>query len=40
MNESKPHRAWAEQLVRRAKVFGVTREDTSYVDVISASGIA
>jgi len=40
MNESKPHRAWAEQLVRRAKVFGVTREDTSYVDVLSASGIA
>lgn len=40
MNESKPHRAWAEQLVRRANVFGVTREDMSYVDVISASGIA
>ena len=40
MNESKPHRAWAEQLVRRAKVFGVMREDTSYVDVLSASGIA
>ncbi|MEP7763737.1 HpcH/HpaI aldolase/citrate lyase family protein [Sanguibacter sp. 25GB23B1] len=40
MNESKPHRAWAEQLVRRAGVFGVTREDMTYVDVISASGIA
>jgi len=37
MNESKPHRAWAEQLLRRATMFGVINEDVSYIDVISAS---
>lgn len=37
MNEAKPHRAWAEQLVRRARVFGVVHEDITYVDVLSAS---
>ncbi|MBI9115781.1 HpcH/HpaI aldolase/citrate lyase family protein [Sanguibacter suaedae] len=37
MNESKPHRAWATQLLRRAQVFGVIREDVSFVDVLSAS---
>jgi citrate lyase beta subunit len=37
MNESKPHRAWATQLLQRAQVFGVIREDVSFVDVLSAS---
>ncbi|WP_460446296.1 HpcH/HpaI aldolase/citrate lyase family protein [Angustibacter aerolatus] len=36
MNESKPHRAWAERTMRRARVFGVAREDVSYVDVLGA----
>ncbi|SDB93705.1 Citrate lyase beta subunit [Sanguibacter gelidistatuariae] len=37
MNEAKPHRAWAQQLIRRARVFGVVREEITYVDVLSAS---
>lgn len=37
MNEAKPHRAWAERLIRRAKVFGVAAEDTSFVDLLDAA---
>jgi len=36
MNEAKPHRAWAERTVRRARVFGVTREDVGFVDLLVA----
>lgn len=34
MNESKPHRAWAELTMQRARVFGVARPDVSYVDLV------
>ncbi|TXR56485.1 HpcH/HpaI aldolase/citrate lyase family protein [Quadrisphaera setariae] len=36
MNEAKPHRAWAERLSRRARVFGVARPTTSFVDLLGA----
>jgi citrate lyase beta subunit len=36
MNESKPHRAWAERVLRRAAAFGVVAEDVTYVDVLAA----
>lgn len=37
MNESKPHTAWALRTLRRAHVFGVAREDVSFVDLLGAS---
>ncbi|GGO80467.1 HpcH/HpaI aldolase/citrate lyase family protein [Wenjunlia tyrosinilytica] len=37
MNEAKPHRAWAERTLRRAEVFGVAREDISFVELLTAS---
>lgn len=36
MNEVKPHRAWAERTLLRAKVFGVAREDIGFVDLLAA----
>ncbi|ELS52922.1 HpcH/HpaI aldolase/citrate lyase family protein [Streptomyces viridochromogenes] len=36
MNEVKPHRAWAERTMLRADVFGVAREDVSFVDLLAA----
>ncbi|THA61492.1 ATP/GTP-binding protein [Streptomyces sp. A0958] len=36
MNEVKPHRAWAERTLLRAKVFGVAREDVGFVDLLAA----
>ncbi len=36
MNESKPHRAWAQRLMTRAHVFGVAREEVSFVDLLGA----
>ncbi|MFI9200537.1 HpcH/HpaI aldolase/citrate lyase family protein [Streptomyces sp. NPDC053048] len=36
MNEVKPHRAWAERTMRRAEVFGVAREDVSFVELLAA----
>ncbi|MDH6131797.1 citrate lyase beta subunit [Kitasatospora sp. MAA4] len=36
MNEAKPHRAWAERVMRRAEVFGVAREDVTFADLLSA----
>ncbi|WP_395296331.1 HpcH/HpaI aldolase/citrate lyase family protein [Kitasatospora hibisci] len=36
MNESKPHRAWAERVLLRAEVFGVAREDVSFAELLSA----
>jgi citrate lyase beta subunit len=36
MNESKPHTAWARRTMLRAQVFGVTREGTSFVDLLEA----
>jgi citrate lyase beta subunit len=37
MNESKPHTAWARRTELRARVFGVTREGVSYIDLLGAS---
>jgi citrate lyase beta subunit len=36
MNESRPHRAWAERTMRRADVFGVAGEDVTFVDLLAA----
>ncbi|AUG77045.1 ATP/GTP-binding protein [Kitasatospora sp. MMS16-BH015] len=36
MNEAKPHRAWAERVVLRARAFGVAREEVSFVDLLEA----
>ncbi len=36
MNESKPHRAWAERTLRRASVFGVAAEGLNAVDLLVA----
>jgi citrate lyase beta subunit len=40
MNESKPHRAWAERVLTRARVFGVAHKDVSFVDLLGASASA
>lgn len=37
MNELRPHRAWAEAVLRRASVFGVLAEGVSFVDVLAAA---
>ncbi|GAA3237118.1 HpcH/HpaI aldolase/citrate lyase family protein [Actinocorallia longicatena] len=37
MNEAKPHRAWAERTLRRARVFGVAAEDVGFVDLLTAA---
>jgi citrate lyase beta subunit len=37
MNELRPHRAWAEKVVRRAQVFGVLQEGATFVDVLAAA---
>jgi citrate lyase beta subunit len=36
MNESKPHRFWADQTLLRARVFGVTNKGVTFVDLIAA----
>jgi citrate lyase beta subunit len=36
MNESKPHAAWATSITQRARVFGVARPTTSFVDLLGA----
>ena len=38
MNEPRPHRIWAEQVLRRAKVFGVANEGVTFVDFLTALG--
>jgi citrate lyase beta subunit len=37
MNEARPHRAWAERVALRAKVFGVARPDISFADLLTES---
>lgn len=37
MNEAKPHRAWAERTLQRARVFGVAREDMTFVELLAAA---
>jgi citrate lyase beta subunit len=36
MNETKPHRSWAEQTLLRARVFGVTNKGVTFVDLLTA----
>ena len=36
MNESKPHRSWAVATLQRAHVFGVARQDVTFVDLLAA----
>ncbi|MDI3405865.1 HpcH/HpaI aldolase/citrate lyase family protein [Streptomyces cavernicola] len=36
MNEVKPHRAWAERTLQRAKAFGVANEDVGFVELLTA----
>ncbi len=36
MNEARPHRFWAEQIMLRAAAFGVAGPDTSFVDLLAA----
>ncbi|MGK5554358.1 HpcH/HpaI aldolase/citrate lyase family protein [Actinomadura kijaniata] len=38
MNEAKPHRAWAERLMTRARVFGVAAEGVTFVELLEAAG--
>jgi citrate lyase beta subunit len=38
MNEAKPHRAWAERLMLRARVFGVAAERVTFVELLEAAG--
>lgn len=38
MNEVKPHRAWAQRTLLRARVFGVTRPGVGMVDLLDAGG--
>ncbi|WP_290513747.1 HpcH/HpaI aldolase/citrate lyase family protein [Aeromicrobium sp.] len=37
MNETKPHRSWAERTVRRSRAFGVAAEDVTFVDLLAAA---
>lgn len=36
MNESRPHLAWARRTMRRARAFGVARDDISFADILGA----
>ncbi|WP_205843651.1 HpcH/HpaI aldolase/citrate lyase family protein [Nakamurella deserti] len=36
MNEARPHRFWAEQIMLRARAFGVAGPDTNFVDFLAA----
>jgi citrate lyase beta subunit len=36
MNEAKPHRAWAERQLLRARVFGVAAEDVTFAELLHA----
>lgn len=36
MNETKPHRHWANQTLLRARVFGVTNKGVTFVDLLTA----
>ena len=37
MNETKPHGAWAEGVLRRARAFGVAAEGVTIVDFLAAA---
>lgn len=40
MNEAGPHRGWAQRTLNLAHVFGVTRPEVTYVDLLDAGRIA
>lgn len=35
MNEARPHRIWAQQVLRRAQIFGVARPGVTFVDFLT-----
>lgn len=35
MNESRPHRAWADRVLQRARVFGVANNNVTFVDFLT-----
>ena len=35
MNEARPHRIWAQQVLRRAHVFGVANQGITFVDLLT-----
>ncbi len=37
MNELRPHRRWAESVIRRARAYGVLREGHTFVDILAAT---
>lgn len=37
MNEAKPHNAWAERTMLRARIYGVLRPEMSFIEVLAAS---
>ncbi|TDD82413.1 ATP/GTP-binding protein [Actinomadura darangshiensis] len=37
MNEAKPHRAWAQRLMLRSRVFGVAAEGVTFVELLEAA---
>lgn len=37
MNEARPHHQWAQQILQRARVFGVTNEGVTFVDLLTAA---
>lgn len=37
MNEAKPHTAWAARTATRARMFGVSAPDTTFVEILAAS---
>lgn len=39
MNEPRPHRAWAEQVLRRSRVFGVADPGVTFVDLLTALAV-
>ncbi|MFZ2175238.1 MAG: HpcH/HpaI aldolase/citrate lyase family protein [Rhodococcus sp. (in: high G+C Gram-positive bacteria)] len=39
MNEMRPHRSWAEKTLVRARVFGVTKEGITFVDLLTALAV-
>jgi citrate lyase beta subunit len=40
MNEPRPHRVWAEQVLRRARVFGVANAGITFVDLLTVLAVA
>lgn len=39
MNESRPHRVWAENVIRRSRVFGVAGQGITFVDLLTGLAV-